>query len=97
MSQDLAHAQRLRRTDDTKRVDQPAVEDMRLLLVAPDEVGALWAALWALEDELSVLRRLQRASLPRSYAALKVQEIQRHLDMLRGLFEHHSSSTPTQG
>jgi len=88
MSQTQIHQQRVepaRRSHVERASDRPAVEDMRLLLVSPDAAQALWAAVWALEDELSVVRRIQAAPFPRAYAAQKAEELQRNLTLLRDL------------
>ena len=65
--------------------DQPAVEDMRLLLVAPDDADALWAAVWALEDSLSALQRHDGVTSPRPYVLDAISRIQRNLYLLRDL------------
>ena len=62
-----------------------APEDMRLLLVSPQAVSALWSALWTLEDSLTAVQRLKALSSPPPYADGEAERIQHELNLLREL------------
>jgi hypothetical protein len=80
MGEQLASAYELRSS-----LYDAAPEDMRLLLVSPRATDALWTAVWALEDSLSAVRRIQALPTPPPYAVETVEQIESKLNLLRDL------------
>ena len=85
MSQTLISEQLASAYESKSSLYDAAPEDMRLLLVSPRATDALWTAVWALEDSLSAVRRIQALPSPPSYAVETVEQIESKLNVLREL------------
>ena len=55
------------------------------IAMTPERARALWSAVWALEDAISVIRRMQTMPYPPSYANALLKRGMRDLAVLREL------------
>jgi len=60
-------------------------------------VSALWSAVWALEDQLSTIRRIQAAHSPPPYARALIEKTEQEVGILRAHLRGMSSLPPGPG